>query len=129
MFSLFLQLTLMRMLWADLWPLSRGLGSHGAQLADLIATYAPRLLTPNELVQLAEQEIEAINDACARLVVICFFMMFNDLVCFALQAWVQDKVQTRLCHDFLTLRFVCDLVTIFKLGFRLDCKLGITLHR
>ena len=71
------------MLWADLWPLSRGLGSHGAQLADLIATYAPRLLTPNELVQLAEQEIEAINDACARLVVICFFMMFNDLVCFA----------------------------------------------
>ncbi|CAJ0573857.1 unnamed protein product, partial [Mesorhabditis spiculigera] len=57
------QATLLRILWIELWPVARTLGSMGAQLADLLATYAPRLLPLNDLITVSEQEVNAIRNA------------------------------------------------------------------
>ena len=54
-------MVLLRILWNDLWPLARGLGDHGAQLADILATYAPRLFNSAEMLSVCEAELEAIK--------------------------------------------------------------------
>ncbi|VDM66137.1 unnamed protein product [Strongylus vulgaris] len=55
------QVVLLRILWNDLWPLARGLGDHGAQLADILATYASRLFNSSEMLAVCESELEAIS--------------------------------------------------------------------
>uniref|UniRef100_A0A1I7WCC3 E3_UbLigase_R4 domain-containing protein n=1 Tax=Heterorhabditis bacteriophora TaxID=37862 RepID=A0A1I7WCC3_HETBA len=61
------QIILVRILWTELWPLSRGLGSHGAQLADLLATYAPRLLSSADLQLVCDAELQTIKDISAKI--------------------------------------------------------------
>lgn len=48
------QIRLTRMLWTDMWPLCASVGSHGAQLVDLLAAYLPRFLTQSELEEAKE---------------------------------------------------------------------------
>ncbi|VDL65734.1 unnamed protein product, partial [Nippostrongylus brasiliensis] len=52
------QMTLLRILWNDLWPLARGLGDHAAQLADILSTYASRLFSSAEMQSVCDAEIE-----------------------------------------------------------------------
>lgn len=57
---------LIKILWTDLWPVARNLGLLGAQLADLLSTYAPRLLPTADLKTMADLEMKAIKDASRR---------------------------------------------------------------
>ncbi|CAJ0947628.1 unnamed protein product, partial [Mesorhabditis belari] len=61
------QVTLVKILWSDLWPLGRSLGTLGAQLGDLLSTYTPRLLPHADLTTIMEQEVNAIAKAQKRL--------------------------------------------------------------
>lgn len=59
-------MTLLRILWNDLWPLARGLGDHAAQLADILSTYASRLFNSAEMQSVCDAELEAITSTVAR---------------------------------------------------------------
>ncbi|ETN86952.1 hypothetical protein NECAME_16037 [Necator americanus] len=61
------QVVLLRILWNDLWPLARGLGDHGAQLADILATYASRLFSTSEMLSVCDTELEAISATVKRI--------------------------------------------------------------
>uniref|UniRef100_A0A7I5E6H0 UBR-type domain-containing protein n=1 Tax=Haemonchus contortus TaxID=6289 RepID=A0A7I5E6H0_HAECO len=61
------QMTLLRILWNDLWPLARGLGDHAAQLADILSTYASRLFSSSEMQAVCDAELEAISATVARI--------------------------------------------------------------
>ncbi|EYC04737.1 hypothetical protein Y032_0086g1963 [Ancylostoma ceylanicum] len=61
------QVVLLRILWNDLWPLARGLGDHGAQLADILATYASRLFSSSEMLSVCDTELEAISTTVSRI--------------------------------------------------------------
>ncbi|KAK6060279.1 hypothetical protein COOONC_02063, partial [Cooperia oncophora] len=61
------QMTLLRILWNDLWPLARGLGDHAAQLADILSTYASRLFSSSEMQAVCDAELEAISSTVARI--------------------------------------------------------------
>ncbi|KAK6018231.1 hypothetical protein OSTOST_16195, partial [Ostertagia ostertagi] len=61
------QMTLLRILWNDLWPLARGLGDHAAQLADILSTYASRLFSSAEMQAVCDAELEAISATVARI--------------------------------------------------------------
>ncbi|PIO62133.1 hypothetical protein TELCIR_16324, partial [Teladorsagia circumcincta] len=59
------EMTLLRILWNDLWPLARGLGDHAAQLADILSTYASRLFSSAEMQAVCDAELEAISATVA----------------------------------------------------------------
>lgn len=58
---------LVRIMWYELWPEARESGSNGAQLADLLANYLPRVFNTNELLGVCDIELAAIHDIARRI--------------------------------------------------------------
>ena len=60
------QMVLVRIMWYELWPEARENGNNAAQLADLLATYLPRVFNTNELLSVCEIEMKAVQQISDR---------------------------------------------------------------
>ncbi|PAV85643.1 hypothetical protein WR25_08252 isoform B [Diploscapter pachys] len=96
------QLLLIRLL-LDLWPTARSVGIQGAQLADLIASYAYRLLNSNELATLCQTELVAIGNIMQRMTADGHFETHKEMSTNAL-GWKSLLLETSPCLSCYSLR-------------------------